>query len=567
YRHGAYPFDVLVEELDLPGTLSHAPIFDILIAYHSSMESGGPEAAFHGLRTTTHHDEGEVSKYDLTFNFGQTDGGIEMTIEYNTDLYRKETIERICDHYRELVRSVVISNGQQVIDELNYVSDWERVFVTKSLQGERQKLKMATIHSLIEARALQVKEKPAVGYEGKILTYGELNTMSNQLARFLRKRGVRREDRIAMIMDRSEKVHVTILGILKSGASYVPIDPEYPADRTEYMLEDTGVKIVITDSGYRNEDMEVIDWQNDWKQISNESGDHVVDINEPTDLAYIIYTSGSTGRPKGVMIEHHNFVNFHEGTLRSFNFPPETHILAAGPFTFDMSVFELLCPLVEGFRVTINPTDGHGGFDKYIAVGVNTLAATPSRITNMFEDEGSRNFIRSLSMMMPGGEVLKNDLLQRLLNETKAELFNIYGPTEITMWATYDKIDRDKPHVTLGRPVLNTNIYIAGRGSGIQGVGGSGEILISGGGVMRGYLNKVELTHEKVITTTDNPTERKYRTGDLGRLIGSGKLQYLGRIDHQVKLRGYRIELEEIESRLWQLEGVEDAVVLVKGAS
>ena len=425
-----------------------------------------------------------------------------------------------------------------------------------------------SVVELFEDQVIKSPDSIALVFDKEQLTYKELNERSNQLARYLQKQGVKAETLVPVCIERGLEMVIGILGILKAGGAYVPIDPDYPQDRISYMLEDTGAKLVLSSKKSRERfggsGITVIELDGDRELIGMEASVNA-DINISTSqLAYVIYTSGSTGKPKGVMIEHRSLVNLLTSIADEVSFTPDSSFLSVTTFSFDICYLELYMPLISGAKLVIvsreTASDGFALKESISRYRPTHMQGTPST-WQLLAEAGWKN--DEQVKMLIGGEAVKEGIKEYL---TKiGEVWNVYGPTETTIWSTIKKLAATEK-VTIGKPVSNTQIYILNGNNALSPVGVSGEICIGGDGLARGYLNRPELTAEKFIKNPfgEEPGARLYRTGDLGRWLPDGNIECLGRIDDQVKIRGYRIELGEIESVLNQSGLVSQAVVLAK---
>ena len=442
------------------------------------------------------------------------------------------------------------------------------------------------IVALFEEQAERSPEAVAIVFKDEQLSYKELNARSNQLARYLQTQGVKAETLVPICIKRSPEMVIGILGILKAGGTYVPVDPEYPQDRISYMLEDTGAKIVLSSRAgreklNRTKQAQVIELDGDWKQIEKEQGSNLKEAIGSDQLAYIIYTSGSTGRPKGVMIEHNSLVNY---LLNSKARYINREKGGSGSFihlscTFDASLTAMFMPLLSGKSIVLSSMDSIEVFEdsnlmKYAPYDFIKITPAHLELIHSKLKYGNRKLLTK--KLVIGGEALHAGHFSRLIEEgIDIEVINEYGPTEATVgcstYSFYPVTDREKikKAIPIGKPIDNTQIYILGEQSQLAPIGVTGEICIGGEGLARGYLNQPELTTGKF---TSNPFSKEagarvYKTGDLGRWLSDGNIEYLGRKDDQVKVRGYRIELGEIESILNESGLVQQAVVLAKADS
>ena len=422
-----------------------------------------------------------------------------------------------------------------------------------------------SIVDLFEEQAINSPDATAVIFEGQKISYKALNERSNQLARYLKKQGVKAETLVLVCVERSAEMLIGILGILKAGGTYVPVDPDYPQDRITYMLQDTGAKLILSSRKSRSKISEsatvkVIELDGDWKQIAKEQNSNPETSIRPNQLAYVIYTSGSTGRPKGVMIEHQNANAFIAWCKDEFADSKFDIVYATTSICFDLSIFELFYPLSIGKPVRI--LENGLAIPNYLTEDTSVLINTvPSVVESLLNEKTDLSRVSVINM---AGEPIPARVSERL-DTLNTEVRNLYGPTEDTTYSTRYRLQQGKP-VLIGTPISNTGIYILNNDKELSPIGVSGEICIGGAGTARGYLNQPELTAEKFIKDpfSTNPKARLYRTGDLGRWLADGNIEYHGRIDEQVKIRGYRIELGEIESVLNQNETISQGVVLAK---
>ena len=430
------------------------------------------------------------------------------------------------------------------------------------------------VHGLFEAQVQRTPSVTAVECEGKSLPYRELNERANQLANVLLKCGVRKEDLIALYMERSLEMVVALFGILKAGAAYVPIDPAYPAERTSYVLEDAGVKVLLTQStllkSLPKTSAQILCLDPSWQLLQQESTRNVPAEVAPQNLAYVIYTSGSTGKPKGVEIEHRSLINF----LRSMQCEPgissQDGLLAVTTLSFDIAGLEIYLPLVTGARLIVatrNATqDGRLLIELLNKSGASVMQATPATWRLLLES-GWRGDRRLKALV--GGEALSADLARELALRC-GQVWNMYGPTETTIWSSiYPVSGHEDRVVSIGRPISNTTFHILDAAQQPLAAGSEGELYIGGAGLARGYHQRPDLTFQKFVPDpfSSEPGARLYRTGDLARYGADGNVEFLGRTDQQVKVRGFRIELGEIENVLEQHPGVKQAIVTAQSAA
>jgi len=416
--------------------------------------------------------------------------------------------------------------------------------------------------------AKQYPDKIAIKFHERTLTYKSLFESSNKFAKLLIDNGIKTGDIVALALDRSPEMVIALLAILKSGAAYVPLDPEYPKDRIEFMLEDSSAKVLLTAKKYKghfDSNAHELLIEDVLKKLSGYTPEEPeININGDN-LAYVLYTSGSTGKPKGVQIRHGNLVNFLLSMQKEPGMNADDKILAVTTVSFDIAGLELYLPLICGAQLILSNSetskDGRLLLDLVKGENISFMQATPYTWRMMLE-AGWEKFLPI--KILCGGEALPKDLVSKLTGRSSA-LWNMYGPTETTIWSTL-KLIESADDITIGRPIANTEIYILDENLHNLTDGSTGEIVIGGDGVAKGYLNRPELTAEKFIDDpfTENVGAKMYRTGDLGKFKENGEIVCLGRIDHQVKVRGYRIELEEIEHALVNQPGIKEAVVIAR---
>jgi amino acid adenylation domain-containing protein len=425
-----------------------------------------------------------------------------------------------------------------------------------------------TIAQLFEQQVARTPDAVAVVSAGRSLTYRELDHRSNQLARHLQQLGVRPERLVGIAVERSVEMMVGLLAILKAGGAYVPMDPSYPVQRIALMIEDSEAQVILATESTRSRlgksARRVVSIDRDAEAIAGNGTHPVSSAASGQNLAYVIYTSGSTGKPKGVMIEHHNVVNFFTGMDRAIGADPGVW-LAVTSISFDISVLELFWTLTRGFQVIIHGDEGTQTIPGEIRnYGVTHMQSTPSLARMIAVDPDGLASLGQLKKLFLGGEALPPSLIRQLRQEFRGEMHNMYGPTETSIWSTTFRITVDSEMIPIGKPIANTQVYVLD--SGLQPVAASetGDLYIGGDGVVRGYWRRPDLTAEKFLSDPFQPGNRMYRTGDIARFLPDGNLEFLGRADFQVKLRGFRIEIGEIEAALENQAGVGQAAVVAR---
>lgn len=560
-----YPFEELVEELQVPRDLSRNPLFDAMFILQN-MEIR--EVKAEGLEISRYEYYPKMAQVDLTLIATEYGDGIDLEINYCTDLFKQETISRLGGHYLNILREIT-SAPEKKLAAVNLLSAAEKEQILSSfnetaVEYEREK----TIHQLFEEQVAKTPDHTALILGNERMTYRELNAKANQLAGELIEKGVQPGAIIGVMTKRSFEMLISIIAVLKAGGAYLPIDPEYPVKRIQYMLDDCKAQFLIAHKGSGADirfEGQIIDMA-DERLFQGSTANHQ-STSSSRDLAYVIYTSGSTGKPKGVMVEHRSVNNFIQGMAEKIDFKPGKTILALTTLSFDIFVLETLLPLSMGMTVVIATEDQQ---KDPVAIGelltknkVDMLQATPSRMKLLFSAADRQVYLKGLREIMIGGEPFPGDLLSELQQLTTAKIYNLYGPTETTVWSTVKELTHENK-ITIGKPIANTRIYIVDPAYNLQPIGVVGELCIAGEGLARGYYNRKELTEEKFVADPFMPGEKMYRTGDLARWLPDGEIECLGRRDHQVKIRGFRIELSEIENKLTKHALIREAVVVVR---
>lgn len=560
-----YPFEELVEVLQVPRDLSRNPVFDAMFILQN-MEI--KEVKAEGLDISRYEFYPKMAQVDLTLIATENGDGIDLEINYCTDLFKQETISRLGGHYLNILREMA-SAPQEKLATVNLLAAVEKNQILHSFNDTAVEYKRGkTIHQLFEEQVAKTPDYTALILGNERMSYRELNVKANQLAGKLIEKGVQPGAIIGVMTKRSFEMLISIIAVLKAGGAYLPIDPEYPVKRIQYMLDDCKAQLLITQKGSGGDirfEGQIID-VTDERLFQGSTANHE-SISTPRDLAYVIYTSGSTGKPKGVMLEHQSVNNFFEGMSEKIDFKPGKTILALTTLSFDIFVLETLLPLSKGMTVVIATEDQQkdpAGIEELIIKNaVDMLQATPSRMKLLFSMDGNQICLKGLREIMIGGEPFPGDLLSELQQLTTAKIYNLYGPTETTVWSAVKELTHENK-ITIGRPIANTRIYIVDPDYNLQPVGVVGELCIAGEGLARGYYNRKELTEEKFVANPFVPGERMYRTGDLAKWLPDGEIECLGRHDQQVKIRGFRIELSEIENKLTKHALIREAVVVVR---
>ncbi len=568
YEHRSVPFDRVVRAMQPERSLSYSPLFQVMVNWRDR-DQHLCFIGLDGLDIESVLVDSKISKFDLTLFL--TDMGEEVwaEMEYSTDLFDSAGIERMFGHYQTLLEAVA-ADPEVRVSELPLLPDAER----RQLLVQWNDTKVdypasACIQEPFEAQAWRTPDRVALVFERQTLSYGELNRHANQLAHHLRGLGVGPNVLVGLCVKRSPEMLVGLLGILKAGAAYVPMDPGYPKERLQFILEDSKASVVLTQDslvdGLPSFAGQAISLDKDWVRIGRESDRNLVRQGNPEDLAYVLFTSGSTGRPKGVEISHRAVVNFLHSMREVPGMKEQDTLLSVTTLSFDIFGLEIWLPLTTGAKVVIASEEvTRDGKELAALIGkskATVMQATPSTWRLLLESGWKGN---PHLKILCGGEAWPAELAEQLLPMC-AELWNMYGPTETTIWSAVQQICAGMP-VLIGHPIANTEFYVVDSQLQPVPVGVPGELLIGGAGLARGYLNRPELTAERFVADrfrTDTGS-RLYRTGDLVRYRVDGTLEFLGRIDQQVKIRGFRIELGEIESVLRGHSGVREAVVVAR---
>ncbi|PHM46881.1 Amino acid adenylation [Xenorhabdus miraniensis] len=558
------------------GVTPPMPLFSTLLNYRHSHSGAADDKVWRGMRML---EAEERTNYPLTLSVDDLGEDFSLVTQSVSGIDPTRLANYLITAISGLVEALT-NEPQRLVLSLPILPAAERQQVLVDFNATQVDfLQEALIHELFEQQAELTPDAIAVVFEGQSLSYGELNRRANQLAHHLIALGVQPDDRVAICVERSLEMVVGLLGILKAGAAYLPLDPAYPAERLAYMLEDAAPVALLTQTALV-------------ERVDSHLPTVILDVRSPAlfdrepdsnpdsrargltsrHLAYVIYTSGSTGQPKGVMNSHRALCNRLVWMQDAYGLIPDDRVLQKTPFSFDVSVWEFFWPLLSGARLVMARPEGHKDVD-YLArlidtAGITTLHFVPSMLQQFVQGIEPRYTCAALQRVICSGEALSSELQQRFFARFSAELHNLYGPTEAAIDVTYWACQRDdqRHFVPIGRPIANTQIHILDtRGQPVP-IGVTGELHIGGVGVARGYLNRPELTAERFIPDpfSTAPDARLYKTGDLGRWLPDGSIEYLGRNDFQVKLRGFRIELGEIEARLAQCPGVCEAVVIAR---
>ncbi len=577
YTHQELPFERLVEELHPERNVDRHPVFQVMFDWQSAPTE---TLELPGATMTPWRIDPKVARFDLTLSIVESQDALQGWFEYNTNLFEAETIGRMIGHYETLARAA-ISNPETPIGALQLLTEDERHQVVVAWNDTAGDFRAdRCVHEVFEEQAATRADIPAVIAPDGVLTFRELNARANQLARYLQQFGVSAGSLVSMFVEKSLDMVVSLLGILKAGAAYVPLDPRYPPERMTFIFEDTDAPVLLT-----HEDMlerlpaypgTTICLDRDWDRIAEESADNLGRTADPTNVLYVIYTSGSTGRPKGVEIQHRAFMNLCASLNDFFSLHEDDRILQLSSIAFDTGSEEILPMLLKGGGVVLLPTELIGSFERFhefVESNQITVLDLPTAFWHEWVGalEGGAPFPSTVRVVAAGGEAAMPGAFRawRRIVGTDIEWLNSYGPTETTvtcsLWPAGDEDGDGMPNIPIGVPLLNTQLYVLDPLRQPVPVGVPGELYIGGELVGRGYLNRPELTAERFVPNpfSDVPGARMYKSGDVCRWRPDGNLEFFGRTDHQVKIRGFRIELGEIEAVMGDHPDVRQAATLV----
>jgi amino acid adenylation domain-containing protein len=567
YDHQQVTLGTLLKKLPLPRDPSRLPLVSVLFNVDQALS--GDSLGFQGLAADFAANARRFENFDIFVNAVEDRGQVVLEVQYNTDLFDAATVRRWLACYETLLRSAAADPSREV-GLLELLGAADRALMDSWNATSADYPRTARIEDLVEAQAARTPDAPAVTYAGQSMSYAELNRRANQAARALRDQGVERGTLVGLCVERSPRMLVGLLAVLKAGGAYVPLDPAFPEDRLAFMVEDSGMPVVVTDAECERvlpaRTGRTLRLDAEAESIARREDTNLEKPGGagPEDVAYVIYTSGSTGKPKGVQVPHRAVVNFLASVGREPGLSAGDTLVAVTTLSFDIAVLELLLPLTVGARVVLASRDVASDGAHLLALltesGATVMQATPSTWRLLLEDRwtGGPGF-----KVICGGEALPPDLAQQLV-ERAGSVWNMYGPTETTVWSTLQRLANPVGTVTIGRPLANTQLFILDARMQRVPVGVPGELHIGGDGVTVGYLNRPELTAERFVADPFRPGARLYKTGDVARFRADGNVEYLGRNDNQVKVRGFRIELGEIEAVLARHPGVRQAVVVAR---
>lgn len=561
-KHQRYPYDLLLKDLRKKYK-NMDNLYDILLSYQNGKFNKDVGTDFEGR---WHSNGYQANSLFIHINDRDGDGRLIIDYDYITQFFNATDIINIHQCLMNLLHDA-INNPDKLIKQLDLINEDEKRCILDVFNNSKKAYeKDRTVQQLFELQAAQTPDNNAVVFEDKYLTYHQLNEKSNQMANLLRKKGIKPDSVVGVLTHRSLEMIIGIMAVLKAGGCYLPIDPEYPIDRIDYMLQDSGAKVLLTQESLVSKihySGSVIDVHS--TELHNVDGSNLDIMNTPDNLAYVIYTSGSTGKPKAVMIEHKALVNYIDAVEQLLDYKSGGTVLSVTTMAFDIFVFEIFPSLAKGLKIVLANEQQQKIpellSDLIIKEKVEKILTTPSRMQLLVSGQSNKRCFDILKEVVLGGEAFPQKLLDGLKQVTKARIFNMYGPTEATVYSTFKELTEVKD-VNIGKPISNYKIYIVDKFFNLVPTGVQGELCISGDSIARGYLNNHELTDEKFVPNPFEPSKRMYRTGDYGRWSNTGEIEFMGRMDHQVKIRGYRIELGEIENQMIRHGLVRDAIVI-----
>lgn len=560
YDHQNITFGELIKKLYIPRDPSRIALIPVMFNIDMGIDNA---VSFDGLDYKLISNPRTYENFEIYLNVTGTKDDVILEWSYNTDLFTEETIKTLSKEYCSILTQA-ISNAEMSIADM--VGEQNSISIGQS--NEVDLLLNPTINNLLDGVVRKYADKTAISFYNGSLTYAQLQEKVRQLADYLVENGVQAGDIVALSVERSIEMVVCLLAIMKAGAAYLPIDPEYPKDRIEFMLQDSSARLLMTSKRYKGRYQHIVNEiivDDIWPALNSVQSHLLSKDVDGSALAYVLYTSGSTGKPKGVKITHRNLVNFLVSMKAQPGMNEDDCLLAVTSISFDIAGLELYLPLITGAELVIanaeTVKDGRLLLDIVSKKNITVMQATPSTWQMMLDSDWTRRYPMKI---LSGGEALPVDLAKNLL-EKGNQLWNMYGPTETTIWSAIKQVFPCEHFITIGKPIHNTQLYVMDEEGYPLPVGQEGELYIGGYGVADGYLNREELSAEKFVADKYSKDNGKlYRTGDLVKMLENGEVQYLSRIDDQVKVRGHRIELGEIETRLTELDDVKQSVVVAR---
>ena len=568
YKYQDYPLNELINKLNIRRDTSRMPLFDTLFVYQNK---GLTEVNFEGIKSRFYIPDTKTAKYDISLEIIPQSNELSLNFEYCTQLFTKQFIENMANHYKNILNEI-LDNIDVQMSSINMLSKKERDKILYEFNDTKIDYpKDKTITQLFEEQVEKTPDNIAVVFENRKLTYKQLNEKSNQLAHYLIKNDIKRGDIVGIMVNRSLEMMISILAVLKTGGTYIPIDPEYPQDRIEYMLNNSNAKILLTFENIENK----VSFENKlFVELSNKktyslNKNNIENKNEPDDSSYIIYTSGSTGLPKGVVLKHKSLTNLQKHLKDNLEFFSNKNrqktIVSVTTVSFDIFLFETIISLTAGLKVVIcNEEEQYMSQNLYELLEKNKIEIiqmTPSRMQIFLDNLKDIKKLSNIKYAVLAGEALPNSLVKRLKELGVKKVYNGYGPSETTVFSTFTDVT-DLNNVNIGIPLANTQIYILDKNLLPCPINVPGELFISGDGLGNGYLNRPDLNKNLFIPNPFVPDSLMYKTGDFCKYLPSGEIEYIERIDNQVKIRGLRIELGEIETKISSFPGIKKACVI-----
>ncbi len=563
YRHQRFPLGKLIHELKL--YTENDKLFNITLSYEKQNYSTNFENTQTKVIPLTHESERvPLAIYIREFDDSED---VKIDFDYNVNFFDENKINQVVNHFETILKEVV-KNPESALKSLNYLSSDERTQVVETFNNYKKEYpKEKTVVDLFKEEVAKTPNKIALKDDTRAYTYKELDAFSSQISNYLnQKYGANQKQSVAVLLDRSAVMVAVLLGILKSGKSYIPLDPAFPAERLSYIIENSQTEIIISEKDFAVDattEASILKLEHLLEQI-NEYDTSCTTIVSPEDTAYIIYTSGSTGNPKGVEIGHRSLTNFLTSMKNQPGIDSSDTFFSVTTYSFDISILEFFTPLISGAELYVANKETLSNpeliIEKIEQITPTILQATPSFYQMLFNAGWNGN---NKLKVLCGGDLLSESLAEKLIKNT-LEVWNMYGPTETTIWSSIKKINQPKDASNIGKPINNTQIYLLDEFLNPLPIGSAGAIFIAGDGLAKGYYKNEFLTNERFIESPFEEQKLIYNTGDLGKWNANGEIEFLGRNDNQVKIRGYRIELNDIEAKLNDINGIKDSVVVAK---
>ncbi|MCK5811275.1 MAG: amino acid adenylation domain-containing protein [Clostridiales bacterium] len=560
-KHQKYPYTILLQKLREKHN-DFKKLYDVVISYQNAKFIKSESEYQHEGRW--HQCGYQMESLNIHINDRESDGDIIIDYDYLTDLFYEKEIDFLNAHVISLLWHS-IDNPARKLPYIEMISENEKEKILYNFNDTKTSYpRDKTVQSLFEDQVLKAPLAPCIIFEGKQLTYSQFNEKANMLARYLRENGIGPNDIISVLIPRSHELMITIMGIIKAGASYLPMNPEYPVDRINRILVSSNSKMLLTHSSVTKDQLSCNQiCKVDQIDLKNYETSNLPNNNSPNDLIYTIYTSGTEGNPKGVMIEHKSLINFIYGVKDLLDFTNKSRVLSVTSTTFDIFVFENFTSWLTGSCIILaNEMQQNNPLELKKLIVENTIdkiLTTPSRMKMLMNEKSYGAFLQNITVIMLGGEVFPGSLYLKLRRETNAKIVDGYGPTETTIGVTFKELKRT---INIGKPIANTQIYILDKHKNLLPIGVPGEMYIGGECLSRGYLNDDKLTQEKFVENPFMKKEKLYKTGDYARWYSQGEIEYICRLDSQIKINGYRVELQEIEKSIARFNGIKDVVVI-----